>query len=210
MGNCENFDTAETDSVPSLEIVRDILDLPKDFNRLVQTGLKDLRILDKRDVEVYLEPSSCMKLVTFDEILNLHDVVVKEPTDEAMFDLAEYLECELPDTFDETVLFNIGELDEKNESMPGYGGKSIHYSLVRSRFNKRLKTERNIAKNTLYNYFGIDASSESMRGVWTSRNIGRILIAKVVGRPNIVKVGDMLSDLVPNDVTLGMATIEEI
>ena len=217
MSSAETIPENSIDTDPKLRIVRDVIGIQEDFSTRVVTEMKKLKIRDKNDIEMHLKTSGQLTLIDHDEILSLHDVAHREPTEVAIYELAEYLTTELPDHFDNEISIKLKPIEIREDRLPGrHPGPEhsfINYGDFRSAYNKKIHKERLIAKTVLCDFFNLSSALVESRDFWNNNiPMGRLAIARVIGKPNVIKINSifMRPDLLPEELTLGAATVETV
>lgn len=219
MNTHESVDYEALNLYPSLRLVRDVVDLPEDFDARLGAEVDELGFPDKTDIYL-LDSESCVSLISPTEILNFHRLVDREPSENAMTELADYLETELPSGLDEPMPIKIKPINRFFHRLPAdprSASDHVDHCDFVSTFNKPLRTERQLAKDALYKFFEVNPKATDGTKIWEKYDwkkyeTTRLVVASATGRQNIQRITRLIleSDILPAELTLGPATIEEV
>src|ERR1039458_5741302 len=118
MSYLESRPPQSDESLPSLQITRDVIGLDEDFYDKMTQQIEADRELEPREVELSLGNDSCVAIIDPVEVLNLHRAVGRKVSVSAIDELAKYLTAEIPTSFKETTELTIKPFDEVRAQKP--------------------------------------------------------------------------------------------
>ena len=206
---------------PGFHIVREVIELPEDFDIRMLQELKTRPAIERFSVEILLESDSYVPIISSEEVLNLHEALGRELTMDRSNDIIDFLTTRFPSPPTDRMTIELRPLDKRYGKEMGdlqfSQGRTSQFCNFRAPFHGRLQRQRRMAKEALYEFFDVDRESFGLddQDIWEdprSSDIGHLLVATAMGPSNIANMDALLTKtrVLPLGVTLGPLIVEKV
>jgi len=212
MVSAEQPVTQANEGYPTLRIIRPVIDLSVNYRGQLLAEAEKYGI-QHGHIYSYLNDNSHVPLISPNEIINLHQALDITPSDDSVGKLADYLDKELPDTFNEELFLSLSSLKRKRITLKQGSRHEYKATLFSSSVNQRLVQERSVAMGALYRFFHITKPSTlDQDQIWTVKNPGRLLAIRLSGPDsNIGRMHRLMAEtnIIPKRLTLDSFKTED-